>query len=153
MMAKQTTQAVVIGAGPAGYVCAIRLAQLGVETLLVEKGELGGVCLNVGCIPSKALISASKLVSTIREAGRMGISAGQVTIDIERLIAWKAGIVKKLTSGVGQLVKGNGGAILHGTATFIGPKTLRVEGADGALDELDGALRRKAKHGAWACDA
>ncbi|MEC9071721.1 MAG: dihydrolipoyl dehydrogenase [Myxococcota bacterium] len=125
------TEAVVIGAGPGGYVCAIRLAQLGVKTLLVERGPLGGVCLNVGCIPSKALISASKLVSQMGEADTMGISSGPVNVDVPKLIEWKRGIVKKLTSGVGQLVKGNGGEILHGEATFLDAHTLSVRGADG----------------------
>ena len=115
------TQAVVIGAGPGGYVCAIRLAQLGVKTLLVEKGPLGGVCLNVGCIPSKALISASKLVTQIGEADSMGITAGPVSVDLDKLIGWKEGIVHKLTTGVGQLVKANGGTVLHGLASFTGP--------------------------------
>ena len=127
------TQAVVIGAGPGGYVCAIRLAQLGVKTLLVEKGPLGGVCLNVGCLPSKALISASKLVTQIDEADQMGITAGDVSIDLEKMIGWKAGIVSKLTSGVGQLVKANGGSILHGLASFTGPNSLSVRGEDGEL--------------------
>ena len=84
-MAKRTkTQAVVIGAGPGGYVCAIRLAQLGVSTLLVEKEHLGGVCLNVGCIPSKALISASKLVEQIRDADRMGIEVGEPKVKLDK---------------------------------------------------------------------
>ncbi|MGB0589455.1 MAG: dihydrolipoyl dehydrogenase [Myxococcota bacterium] len=131
MGAKTSTHTVVIGAGPGGYVCAIRLAQLGVDTLLVEKRDLGGVCLNVGCIPSKALITASKLVHQIREAEEMGIIAGPVTLDLEKMIAWKAGIVGKLTSGVGHLVEGNGGKILRGAATFTGPNTLDVTGSDG----------------------
>jgi dihydrolipoamide dehydrogenase len=130
------TQAVVIGAGPGGYVAAIRLAQLGVKTLLVEKGSLGGVCLNVGCIPSKALISASKLVTQIGEAGQMGITAGEVSVDLEKLIGWKAGIVDQLTSGVGQLVKANGGEILHGLASFTGPNTLSVAGEGGETTEV-----------------
>jgi dihydrolipoamide dehydrogenase len=130
------TQAVVIGAGPGGYVAAIRLSQLGVKTLLVEKGNLGGVCLNVGCIPSKALISASKLVTQIGEADQMGITAREVTVDLEKLIGWKAGIVDKLTSGVGQLVKANGGEILHGLASFTGPNTLSVAGEDGQTTEV-----------------
>ncbi|MDP6929741.1 MAG: FAD-dependent oxidoreductase, partial [Planctomycetota bacterium] len=91
---------IVIGAGPAGYVCAIRCAQLGRKTAIIEKGELGGVCLNVGCIPSKALIAAGKLVKKIGQAEKMGISVGDVRVDTEKLIGWKADIVKKLTGGV-----------------------------------------------------
>ena len=136
MTDKQSTHTVVIGAGPGGYVCAIRLAQLGVPTVLVEKGDLGGVCLNVGCIPSKALISASKLVHQIREAEEMGIVAGPVELDLEKMIAWKAGIVGKLTSGVGHLVEGNGGSILRGAAAFSGPNTLEVTASNGDVTEV-----------------
>ena len=91
---------VVIGAGPAGYVCAIRLAQLGQQVTVVEKAYLGGTCLNVGCIPSKALIAASALVDKLAHAGAMGITAKSVEVDLEKLVAWKAGIVGKLTGGV-----------------------------------------------------
>ena len=126
------TQALVIGAGPGGYVCAIRLAQLGVRTVLVEKGSLGGVCLNVGCIPSKALISASKLVAQLREAESMGIHVEGVRVDLQKMMQWKGGIVGKLTSGVGALVKANGGQVLHGEARFSGPHAVVVTGADGA---------------------
>ena len=130
------TQAVVIGAGPAGYVCAIRLAQLGVRTLLVERGDLGGVCLNVGCIPSKALISASKLVTHLHAAEAMGIHVEGVRVDVPRLMAWKDTVVGKLTSGVGQLVRGNGGTILAGTATFTSPRTLTVSDEGGEVTEV-----------------
>ncbi len=124
------TQAVIIGAGPAGYVAAIRLGQLGISAVLVEKGELGGTCLNVGCIPSKALISASKLVQQIGAAEVMGITCEGVTVDLGQMMRWKDGIVAKLTGGVAQLVRGQGGQIVRGRASFEGPKTLRVEGAD-----------------------
>lgn len=126
-------KAVVIGSGPGGYVCAIRLAQLGVSTLLIEKKDLGGVCLNVGCIPSKALISASKLVSQIREAGEMGIHVSNLEINLTEMVTWKAGIVNKLTSGVEHLVTRNGGSILRGTAQFRGPNSLEVTGPEGEV--------------------
>ncbi len=96
-----TYDAIVIGAGPAGYVCAIRCAQLGLKTAVVEKENFGGVCLNVGCIPSKALIAASKLVHKIQTAEVMGIKAKYEGLDVDALVSWKAGIVNKLTSGVG----------------------------------------------------
>ncbi|MDG7002183.1 MAG: FAD-dependent oxidoreductase, partial [Nitrososphaerota archaeon] len=98
------TQVVVIGSGPGGYVSAIRLGQLGKKVILVEKEKLGGVCLNVGCIPSKALITASKLVKNARSASRMGIEA-EVKIDYQKLQSWKQGVVDKLVSGVSQLCK------------------------------------------------
>ncbi|PIE18737.1 MAG: dihydrolipoyl dehydrogenase [Proteobacteria bacterium] len=125
------TQAVVIGAGPGGYVCAIRLAQLGVRTVLVDKRWLGGVCLNVGCIPSKALIHASKLVDTIRGAEAMGVHVDGLRVDLRAMMAWKGGVVDKLTGGVGTLVRGNGGQVVMGEARFSGPHDLEVTGADG----------------------
>ncbi len=129
MTATLTTNTVVIGAGPGGYVAAIRLGQLGVPCVLVEKGELGGTCLNVGCIPSKALISASKLVQSIRHAGAMGINVGDVSIDLTKMMSWKDTVVGKLTGGVGGLVKGNGSKIVKGTARFTGPHSLEVKGS------------------------
>lgn len=132
-MQKKTVDALVIGAGPGGYVAAIRLAQLGKKTLLVEKTSLGGVCLNVGCIPSKALITAAKTVEKIRKADQMGIIVGDLMVDFPKLISWKDGIVSKLTGGIGTLVKGNGGEVLMGTATFRSPHEVEVETPDGPV--------------------
>jgi len=126
------TQAVVIGSGPGGYPAAIRLAQLGIDTVLVEKKDLGGVCLNVGCIPSKALISASKLVQQIREAERMGIHVeGEVRVDLAEMVEWKGTVVNQLTSGVKTLVEANGGRIVRGHGRFVAPHELEVDGPDG----------------------
>ncbi len=130
-MAAKTYDAIVVGGGPGGYVAAIRCAQLGLKTLVVEKEFMGGVCLNWGCIPSKALIAASGLVAKAKHAGDMGITFGEPQVDIAKLQAWKNGIVKKLTGGVATLVKGNGGEILMGEAKFTGPKTLSVKTATG----------------------
>lgn len=124
---------VVVGAGPGGYPCAIRLGQLGVDTLCIEKDNWGGVCLNVGCIPSKALITAGKRMDEIRKADTMGISVGEPSIDMLKLQAWKQGIVEKLTGGVSHLLKANKVETLKGTATFTGPKTLEVDTADGTV--------------------
>ena len=124
---------VVVGAGPGGYPCAIRLGQLGVETLCIEKDSWGGVCLNVGCIPSKALITAGKQMDAIRKASAMGIQVGEPTIDMVKLQEWKQGIVNKLTGGVSHLLKANKVDTLKGTATFTGPKTLEVDTADGKV--------------------
>ncbi len=95
----------IIGAGPAGYVCAIRLAQLSQKVTVVEKEFLGGTCLNVGCIPSKAMIAAGALLERIHEATAMGITVEGVKLDLARLVAWKSEVVNKLTSGVGGLLK------------------------------------------------
>jgi len=126
---------VVIGAGPGGYVAAIRLGQLGKDVLLVEKNErLGGVCLNVGCIPSKALIHASDLAYEASHAQGMGITVGDVSVDLGAMVAWKDGIVERLTGGIGQLCKANGVEVLHGRAEFRGDRSLVVDTADGQVE-------------------
>ncbi len=123
---------VVIGGGPGGYVAAIRAAQEGFKTALVESHKLGGECLNYGCIPSKALITAGHLLDKISNAGTMGITVEKVSVDLAKLIDWKAGIVKNLTGGVGQLLKANGVTHINGRATFSkvdgDQKVIAVEG-------------------------
>ena len=128
--------ALVIGAGTGGYPCAIRLGQLGVDVMLVDKGEPGGVCLNVGCIPSKALISATKLAHKAQHASQMGISFPAPDVDMATMQTWKAGIVHKLTSGVAGLVKANGGELRKATAQFLGPKRVKLTYADGRADDI-----------------
>jgi len=123
--------AIVIGGGPGGYTAAIRLAQLGKRTLCIEKESYGGVCLNWGCIPSKALIHASATLDRIREAGAMGIAAGEPTIDFAATQRWKAGIVERLTTNVGTLIRGNGGETVYGTARLLDARTVEVTAADG----------------------
>jgi dihydrolipoamide dehydrogenase len=129
-MSIKSYDAVVIGAGPGGYVAAIRLAQLGKKVALVEKEALGGVCLNWGCIPSKALIAAANLVEDVRGAAERGILADAPRVDVARLREFKNGVVKKLVSGVGQLEKGNGVEVLKGTARFVSPTAIEVTGAE-----------------------
>jgi len=130
-MANKTYEAIVIGGGPGGYAAAIRLGQLGVKTLCVEQEAMGGVCLNWGCIPSKALIAASNLVERIQHATEIGISVSQLSVDVAKMQEWKDGIVKKLTSGVSGLVKGNGSDIVMGTAVLTGPRSVEVTDAKG----------------------
>ena len=125
---------IVIGAGPGGYPAAIRSAQLGLKTLCVEKEYMGGVCLNWGCIPSKALIAAAHTVDKIRHAGVMGITTTGVNVDIEKLQAWKDGIIKKQTNGVSSLIKANKGVSIFGTAKITGPNTVEVTNKDGKVD-------------------
>ena len=121
-----------MGAGPGGYPCAIRLAQLGVKTLCVEREFWGGVCLNVGCIPSKALITAGKRLQDIHTAATMGIQvSGEATLDVAAMMAWKNGIVKRLTGGVQKLLEGNGVDRLMGTARLVGPGVLEVMNDEG----------------------
>lgn len=125
---------VVIGAGPAGYVCAIRLAQLGQEVTVVEKDVLGGTCLNVGCIPSKALIAAGSLMEKIGSASAMGISVEGVKLEVEKLVAWKADIVKRLTSGIGGLFKNHKIKHVSGTAKITGKNSVQVTSKDGTQE-------------------
>src|SRR4029079_1616214 len=99
-MANASYDVIVIGAGPGGYPAAIRASQLGLKTLCVEKEYMGGVCLNWGCIPSKALIAAASTVEKIRHADKMGITTTGVSVDIVKMQAWKDGIIKKQTGGV-----------------------------------------------------
>ena len=120
------TDTIVIGAGPGGYVAAIRAAQLGQKVTIVEKGSLGGVCLNVGCIPSKALLSASHKYETAVHSEDFGIKAENVTVDFSKVQEFKGGVVKKLTGGVGALLKGNKVEIVEGEAYFVDQNNLKV---------------------------
>ncbi len=117
---------VVLGSGPGGYVAAIRLAQLGVETLMVEKEYYGGVCLNVGCIPSKALIHAARSFASLAEIGNIGIRVDGYDIDFAATQAWKDKVVGQLTNGVKTLVTKNGGKVLEGKGTITGTNSLQV---------------------------
>ena len=133
-----TKRITVIGAGPAGYVCAIRLAQLGQEVTVVERERLGGTCLNVGCIPSKALIAAGCLVEKIGKASAMGITTDGVSVDVEQLVSWKAAIVTRLTGGIGTLLEKNGVQVVYGAAKFKSATTVEVTGESGTqLVEAD----------------
>lgn len=120
------TDTLVIGAGPGGYVAAIRAAQLGQKVTVVEKGAVGGVCLNVGCIPSKALISAGHRFHEAQHSQDMGITAENVKLDFSKVQAWKNSIVNKLTSGVSGLLKGNGVDVVSGEAYFVDANNVRV---------------------------
>lgn len=135
-MATIKKKALIIGAGTGGYPCAIRLGQLGVDAMLVEKAKPGGVCLNWGCIPSKALISATKLFHKAQHASEMGLTFGAPSVDMTKMQAWKAGIVKKLTGGVASLVKGSGTQFVTATAEFLGPKQVRLRYPDGKPDDI-----------------
>src|SRR3954470_3285714 len=121
-MSEQRFDAVVIGAGPGGYPAAIRLGQLKVKTAIIEREYMGGVCLNVGCIPSKAVIHAARMFDKLGHSEDIGIiSAGKPTLDMKKLQTWKGGVVGKLTSGVRTLLKGNGVEIIDGAATIGKP--------------------------------
>jgi dihydrolipoamide dehydrogenase len=121
-MPEQRFDAVVIGAGPGGYPAAIRLGQLKVKTAIIEREYIGGVCLNVGCIPSKAVIHAAKMFDKLGHSADIGITIpGKPVLDMARLQAWKGGVVGKLTGGVRTLLKGNKVEIFDGHATLGKP--------------------------------
>ena len=132
----ESTTLLVIGGGPGGYVAAIRAGQLGIPTVLVEGAELGGTCLNIGCIPSKALIHAADAfhqAASYAGESPLGIRAGAPTIDVTQTVAWKDGIVKRLTGGVGALLKKNGVTVVRGWARIVDGKTVEVEAGGDAV--------------------
>ena len=133
-MAEISTKVLIVGGGPGGYVCAIRAGQLGLDVVLVEQdgreGGLGGTCLNVGCIPSKALIHAADAYARAAEQAKsspFGLRVERPTIDLARTIEWKDGIVGRLTGGVVALLKRHKVKLLHGRAELLDGKTCRVE--------------------------
>ena len=121
----------VIGSGPGGYVAAIRAAQLGLSALVIEKEFVGGTCLNIGCIPSKALLEASHRLSAIRDASQFGIEVGEVSVDYPRMQAGKSKIVTMLTRGVAGLLRKGGIELVEGAGRFTAPGAVEVQLADG----------------------
>ncbi|MCB0326354.1 MAG: dihydrolipoyl dehydrogenase [Bdellovibrionales bacterium] len=128
---KIKTQVVVIGAGPGGYVCAIRLGQLGKKVALIDKGSMGGVCLNWGCIPSKALIHAAKVYDEAKNSEDMGITCENTKIDLAKTQNWKQSVISKLTAGVAGLVKNSGGKIYQGSGSFLSSHEVEVQTGNG----------------------
>jgi len=124
----------VLGAGVGGYPAAIRAAQLGARVAIVEKEYLGGTCLNVGCIPSKALIHIADTLRNFDLYEDFGIQTDKPTLNMEQAVAFKAKVVKQLTSGVGQLLKANGVRIYEGLGTPLSPTRVRIEGKDGTQE-------------------
>jgi dihydrolipoamide dehydrogenase len=129
-------QVVVIGTGPGGYIAAIRAAQLGLKTAVVEKDELGGTCLNWGCIPTKSWIVTAHLFEQIKRAKEFGIIVGEPQIDWPALVARKNKIVKQLTGGVKQLLSGRQVDILKGTAKLTAANRIAIAKPDSGTDEI-----------------
>ncbi len=126
------TEVLVLGAGPGGYTAAFRAADLGKNVVLVERyPTLGGVCLNVGCIPSKALLHVAKVITEADEAAHTGITFGKPSIDIDKLRAWKSGVVGKLTKGLSGLAKQRKVQVVTGRGEFASPNTITVDTAEG----------------------
>ncbi|KRE03271.1 dihydrolipoamide dehydrogenase [Bosea sp. Root670] len=130
-MTEITCKLLVIGAGPGGYVCAIRAGQLGIDTVIVESTKLGGSCLNVGCIPSKAMIHVAEEFEKAVEAAAgktpLGLTAAEPKLDLKQAVAWKDGIVQRLNNGVAGLLRKAKVKIVHGKARFRDGKTVVVE--------------------------
>jgi dihydrolipoyl dehydrogenase len=125
-------EVLVLGAGPGGYTAAFRAADLGKKVVLVERyATLGGVCLNVGCIPSKALLHAARVIADADEMGHFGVSFGAPKVDLDKLRSWKDGVVGKLTKGLGQLAKARKVTVVEGKGAFASPHSLEVETKDG----------------------
>jgi dihydrolipoamide dehydrogenase len=123
----------VLGAGPGGYTAAFRAADLGQKVVLVERyAALGGVCLNVGCIPSKALLHAAKVITEAEEMAHFGVKMSKPEVDVNALRGWKEGIVKKLTGGLSGLARARKVQVVHGKGAFSSPTTLTVETAEGS---------------------
>ena len=134
----RSTDVAVLGGGPAGYMAAIRAGQLGKKVVLVERSELGGECLNRGCIPSKALIHAAQLYHALRTEGpEVGVNAPGVTFDLSATMRWKEAVIAKERGGVATLLKAAGATVLPGSARFTGPRSLDVEAPDGGHERVD----------------
>lgn len=132
------TKVAVIGAGPGGYAAAFMAADLGLEVALIDKNEeAGGVCLQRGCIPSKALLHVAKLINESKEAAHWGVKFSEPEIDINRMREWKNEVVSHMTGGLKQLIKQRKVNFINGTATFINSNKLKIEKSDGETDELE----------------
>ena len=125
-------EVLVLGAGPGGYTAAFRAADLGRKVVLVERyATLGGVCLNVGCIPSKALLHAARVIADAEEMAAFGVSFGEPKTDLDKLRAWKQSVVGKLTRGLAGLAKARKVTVVEGRAQFASPQSLEVETKEG----------------------
>lgn len=131
-MAAQTYDVIVIGAGPGGYVAAIRAAQLGLKTVIVERENLGGICLNWGCIPTKALLRSSEVFHLMERAKEFGLSADNISYDLDAVVKRSRGVAKQLSSGIGHLMKKNKIAVVMGEATIPAKGRVVVKTAKGS---------------------
>jgi len=128
-MAEQSAfDVVIVGGGPGGYPAAIRAAQYGLRVALVEKERPGGVCLNWGCIPTKAMLRSAEVLETLQHSSDFGIQVDNVRLDYPKVLQRKDSIVKGLTDGVGQLLKANGVSVYNGHARFTSPNTVEIVG-------------------------
>lgn len=139
---------VVIGAGPGGYVAAIRAAQLGMSTAVIEDDNVGGVCLNWGCIPSKSLLRNAEVLELVKNAGEYGISVGEINYDYGKAIDRSRQVVRRLTGGVGSLLRKNGVEHISGRATLRSANTIAIDGSERTIsaDNVIIATGARARH-------
>jgi dihydrolipoamide dehydrogenase len=130
---------VIVGGGPGGYVAAIRASQLGMKTALVEREHLGGICLNWGCIPTKALLRTSEIHHILHHLDEFGLSASNVSFDMEKIVARSRGVAKRLSAGVAHLMKKNKIDVIDGHGRLAGPGTLAVTDKEGKTEEVKAA--------------
>src|SRR5918911_2206763 len=128
-MAEKSYDCIVIGSGPGGYVAAIRSAQLGMSTAIVEKDRIGGRCLNFACIPAKAVLRAADVMSEVRHADQFGIGVGDVSLDFSGVAAHRDKVIKTLTGGVGGLMKKNKIEVIEGHAALTEDANVRIGAA------------------------
>src|SRR5688572_25762864 len=135
-MATDIYDLIVLGSGPGGYVAAIRASQLGLNTAIVERENLGGICLNWGCIPTKALLRSGEMLHHMRHADSFGLVAGEVKPDLAKIVGRSRAVAKQLNQGVTGLMKKNKIAVHMGEGTIIAPGKLMVTAADSKKAEL-----------------
>ena len=137
-MADTKFDIVVVGGGPGGYVAAIRASQLGMKTALVEREHLGGICLNWGCIPTKALLRASEIHHILHNLDEFGLSAKDVSFDIGKIVKRSRNVAKQLNQGVAHLLKKNKVSVFDGTGALSGSGTVAVSDKDGGTQDIKG---------------
>ncbi|MDI3535264.1 MAG: dihydrolipoamide dehydrogenase [Thermosediminibacterales bacterium] len=130
------TEIVIIGGGPAGYVAALRASQLGAKVAVVENRDLGGTCLNRGCIPTKALLQSTEVFELVKNASRFGVTAGEASIDFAKAVARKNAVVKQLVTGVNYLLKSSNVEVINATASFTGKNEVELTKPDGQKEKL-----------------
>ncbi|MCX7288508.1 MAG: FAD-dependent oxidoreductase, partial [Rhodobacterales bacterium] len=134
-MASQSFDVIVIGAGPGGYVAAIRASQLGLRVAIVERENLGGICLNWGCIPTKAMLRSAEVFHLMHRAKEFGLGATGITYDLPAVVARSRGVAKQLSGGIGPLMKKNKVTVFMGAATIPAKGTVSVK-TDKGTEEL-----------------
>ncbi|MDK2836491.1 MAG: dihydrolipoamide dehydrogenase [Thermosediminibacterales bacterium] len=130
------TEIAIIGGGPAGYVAALRASQLGAKVAVVENRDLGGTCLNRGCIPTKALLQSTEVFKLVKNASRFGVTAGEASIDFAKAVARKNAVVKQLVTGVNYLLKSSNVEVINATASFTGKNEVELTKPDGQKEKL-----------------